>query len=680
MIMEVKHFGGKMLLGAAVVMVTLATSALCQGGPSGPGGAAGGPGGGAGGPGGAAGGPGGGAGGPGGQMSAADQAKAAANKSVVAGDCLIVEKTTNLESLNLAEGSCVAAPAGKSLTMTVDGVQKEILPGKYSGKIVLTVTDEYAVGFQGSTTHHFRQALYLDASGVNASKSAVSAAGDFKVSDHVLTGADIKSEGKNFNGIVATGGTWTVKNLKLNFEGDGGNDFAGFGAAILSDGKDATLIVDNAEITTHGVVRTAAVGNNGSHLIVKNSKLMVREGVLPKDYVSNVSPGQMFDAPWMLGVKGAARATNVLGDNTYCSYINDDVKSNSWGVLSVDSSQNIFLTVINSKIAITGESGYGTYAIGSSTNQFYGSTIDTPDYGFIITGGNAILAASSKENLAKLNADRKLLLTDAELASLPEQQTVVNAGRADFMIWGDNTIKISDASQVNSDGVIFLDKAAKGVIDVDGSKGAKLNTKKGVIMQMINSDDPGPVMTNGTMANTGVYKDPTDVPAKAKDFDLSAAHKTDLVANFKSIELNGDFYNAVRSYTVGAAMGNDSASKEAHDTGMNMVLNFDKSKLTGVISSATAKHMKSELSAPDYKLMGVVTNTPSSAINNGAVVTLNNSTWTVTGNSYLTALTIGKGSTVAAPAGQKLAMKVNGKVTPVKAGAYKGDIVIELAK
>jgi hypothetical protein len=611
-------------------------------------------------------------------MSAADLAKAAANKTVVTGEQLIIEKTTTLESLKVEEGALVAAPAGKSLTLTIDGVQKDILPGKYSGKVVLTVADEHAVVFQGSTTHHFRQALFLDANGVNESKSVTAAAGDFKVNGHEISGATINSNGQNFNGVLVTGGTWTVKDLKLNFEGNGGNDFAGYGAGVMSDGKGTTLILDAADINTHGVVRTTVICNNTSNLIVKNSKISAHNGILASDYVSNVSPGQMKDAPWMLGVKGNARATNVLGDNTTCTYINDDITSEGWGVLSVDSSQNTFLTAINSKVAITGESGYGTYAIGNSTNSFYGSTVTVPDYDMIITGGNAVLASSSKANVAKLNTERSLHLTEAELAALPEQQTVLNAGRANLMMWGDTTVKISDATQLNSDEVIFLDKAAKATIDVDGSKGAKLNSKKGIILQMINSDDPGPVMTNGTMANTGVFHDPTDAPAKAKDFDLTSAHKTDVVANFSSIEIKGDFYNGVRSYTIGAAMGNDAASAAAKDTGMNMVLNFDKSKVTGVITSSTAKHLKSTITAADYKLLGEVTNTPGPAINNGAVVTLNASTWTVTGASYLSSLTIGKGSSVVAPAGSKVVLTVNGKVTPVKAGAFKGDIVVKV--
>jgi hypothetical protein len=50
-----------------------------------------------------------------------------------------VDKTSYLSGLTLAEGAVVTAPAGKTLTMTVDGKETAIVPGTYAGKIVLTV-------------------------------------------------------------------------------------------------------------------------------------------------------------------------------------------------------------------------------------------------------------------------------------------------------------------------------------------------------------------------------------------------------------------------------------------------------------------------------------------------------------------------------------------------------------
>jgi hypothetical protein len=50
-----------------------------------------------------------------------------------------VTGTSYITGLTIADGATVAAPAGKALTMTVDGVETAVAPGTYKGKIVLTV-------------------------------------------------------------------------------------------------------------------------------------------------------------------------------------------------------------------------------------------------------------------------------------------------------------------------------------------------------------------------------------------------------------------------------------------------------------------------------------------------------------------------------------------------------------
>jgi hypothetical protein len=50
-----------------------------------------------------------------------------------------VTGTSYITGLTLAKGAVLAAPAGKTLTMTVDGVETAVAPGAYTGKIVLTV-------------------------------------------------------------------------------------------------------------------------------------------------------------------------------------------------------------------------------------------------------------------------------------------------------------------------------------------------------------------------------------------------------------------------------------------------------------------------------------------------------------------------------------------------------------
>ena len=52
-----------------------------------------------------------------------------------------VAKTCYLTALHLEPGASVQAPAGRQLTMTVDGAETLIAPGHYTGNIVMTVTE-----------------------------------------------------------------------------------------------------------------------------------------------------------------------------------------------------------------------------------------------------------------------------------------------------------------------------------------------------------------------------------------------------------------------------------------------------------------------------------------------------------------------------------------------------------
>jgi hypothetical protein len=60
--------------------------------------------------------------------------------SLDAGSKWVVDETSYLTGLAVAEGGTISAPAGSSVTMMVDGVKKPITAGTYKGKIVLTVT------------------------------------------------------------------------------------------------------------------------------------------------------------------------------------------------------------------------------------------------------------------------------------------------------------------------------------------------------------------------------------------------------------------------------------------------------------------------------------------------------------------------------------------------------------
>jgi hypothetical protein len=100
--------------------------------------------------------------------------------------------------------------------------------------------------------------------------------------------------------------------------------------------------------------------------------------------------------------------------------------------------------------------------------------------------------------------------------------------------------------------------------------------------------------------------------------------------------------------------------------------------VTGVISASTTKNKYADtIDAEHYKYLGEVDNTVGPAVNNGVIVTLDkDSTWTVTGTSYLTNLRLAAGATLVAPLGKTVTMTVDGTATPIAAGAYSGAVVL----
>lgn len=599
------------------------------------------------------------------------------SKTVESGTNWVVETTTKLSVLTIVEGGTISAPEGYNVTLTVNGIGKTIKPGTYRGNIVITVSKwnviKYVREMMGvDLTHYYRQALFVDQTGIVPDKSVTASVVGGKVSGTKAKNIKITSEEESYNGVYVTGGKYTIEGAKINLTGNGGNDFAGFGAGIMSTGQDTTLVVDQSEVHSKGAARSAIVADNGSNMIVKNSKITTENGTLPEDYQPNVTLGLMKSAPWMLGIVGNNRATNLLGENTTSTYINSSIESEGWGSLSTDDGENVKLTAINSHISITGESGYGAYAIGGATDSFYGSKITVPDYALILAGGSSFFGASSRENVAKLNVSLKLGLTDKELQSLTEQQTTIKSKRFGIM-WHSNggSVNIEDGTIFDTEKTTFLVKGAPASIHVDGSKGSQIQSGNRVILQLMDNDDPGPVMTDGMMLNTGIYQEPIGPAVKDDTHSLSSVMEDkDTVANFSNIELKGDFYNSTRGGIVTDFFGTRSGSK-------NLSVNFDHATITGVISSSSATHAISQIGASDFKQLGEVSNNVGPAVNNGVIVSLKNgSTWTITDQSYLTSLTIADHSKVEAPKGYKVTMIVDGVETEIKAGTYEGDIVL----
>ncbi|WP_416984854.1 hypothetical protein [Streptomyces sp. T028] len=595
--------------------------------------------------------------------------------TVGSGETYEVTATTRLNRLTLAEGGTLTAPGGYSLTLTVDGVETGqqltatggtatvVRPGTYRGDVVLTVAAANDITYE-TLTFPFRQAVYVDADGVVTDKSVPAAVLGGKLTDTLARDVSITSTGECFDGVFVQDGTYTLQRPTISLTGNGRCDFAGYGAAVVGDGSATTLVVEGARISTKGVVRTAVISNDGANVVVKDSCLRTRNGTLPDDYEATVETPYMQSVPWMLGLDGNVRATNLIGKNSRATYLDSTVFSETWGALSVEGGSGLKLTAINSHVGNTGEYGYGTYAIGDATVRVLGSRFDVGSYATIIAGPAAVVhyGDSTRDAVAALNTELELGLSAAELKALPVRNTVVNSGHFGYMFFGAGTLTLDGGTVINSERATFLNKGQQTAITVDGSGGARLNPRDGVILQMIELDDPGPVRVDGRMMNVGVYTEPTTDPTKDSTFDVTAVHSTDGAATFTDIELKGDFYNGMRK-------------------GKNMVLTFDNATVEGVISATTARHRVSTIDASTFYELGIVTNTAQAAVNNGAIVTLDSgSTWTVTGTSYLTSLTLASDAAVKAPSGKAVTLTVDGTATAITAGStYTGALALTVA-
>lgn len=608
---------------------------------------------------------------------------AAATKKVAEGATWVVNKTTNLTKLVVAKDAAIKAPEGSSVTMTVDGIGTAIAAGEYKGKIVLTVTKEIKMasaaggggapgggapggapggeggmpgggeggapgggmpggeggmpgmggpegeggmpgGGRGESTP-FRAAIYVE-NGKYVAEKSVPAMVTGKVADDSATDVKITSNEGKFNGIIVTGDTkpsYTITNPVITFNGDGGDDASGLGMGIMVDGK-AEVTVENAKIVNTGANRSAVFVKGNGIIHVNNSSIKTFNGsqpVPPAD-PTNFQNAIMTMGPWLLGLKGKVRATNVIESGT-AYYNNTHIWSQAWGALSTDGPVKVRLYATKCLIEVD-ESGYGAYSIGDCLTHFSGCTFNVADYGVIVCD----FASAT--------------FTDA---------TTVNSKRIGVMMHdgsGGSVVTVDKGSVINAKETVFQIKGRRGAdIVVDN---AQLNSGTGIILQTMPNDDPNMSSWNHSGGKQ--------------------TYKRDVNAAFSNMTMKGDIVNG---FTASGTVN----------------VTFKKATITGAITTSIVDHKLGpkgeEVSSrtPElYYLIGEVTNTYRSMPDpNGITVALDSdSKWIVDKNSYLTSLTIAKDGAVVAPKGYKVTMKIDGVTKPIKAGTYKGKIVMTVEK
>jgi hypothetical protein len=248
-----------------------------------------------------------------------------------------VEKPTTLDSLTIAEGEIYAAAPGKEVTMTVGGVGTNMKPGTYEN-VTLTVTESHLKstgGPGGAHTHHFRAALFVKDGEIVEEKSVRAAVLGGAVSGTEAKGLKINDHQHLFNGVMITGGKYEIDGADLSFVGNGGNDFQGYGAGIMTTG-DAEVAVKNSRVHVEGAIRSAIWCGGESHLKVTDTVIdSIDADPFDNDFRS-LSVPMMKCVPFALGLSGNCRATNVL-DAGQVTYENCVVVADNWAPLSTDS-------------------------------------------------------------------------------------------------------------------------------------------------------------------------------------------------------------------------------------------------------------------------------------------------------------------------------------------------------
>lgn len=554
-----------------------------------------------------------------------------------------IAKTVTLSRLEIKADALPKAAAGQDLTLTVDGVGVPIAAGVYTGKVVLTPTAADSVPYRSYGPYSFRSAVHVDTT-YRPDRSVAAIVQGGSVGAGRAENITIVSHEPLFNGIVVKGNAdYVVDGVKIDLLGNGGNDFVGFGAAIMAT-DNARLTVNKADIHTKGAIRTALFIGGKSNVTMNDCNILTENGTLPAGYKFSIAPGEMMEVPYGMGLTGNVRSTNLI-DNGTVTYNRCHVVTQGWGALSSDGDGPTHMFVKDSHIE-TIESGYGAYANGEAHDLFDNTRFDVTDYGVIVGGpGSATFTNHS----------------------------VVNSKRVGVMAHqgtGGGTIQVDGGSVFNTASTAIIIKGRGSTIVIDN---ATINPGNGVILQTMENDDPimvamaaggpgGPGGPGGEAPGAGGPPAPAAGPEGPGDLPgaRAPAMSPDVVVTLRNAELKGDLYHAMKNGAMNVTIAN--------------------ARLDGVISHSVTTPVSGKAPTKEtFREVGYVTNkvVPVEAKQGVSLRLETGATWTVRGQSFLSALEIAEGAKLQAASG-KLVLKVDGKVQPVKPGRYAGQIELTL--
>lgn len=596
----------------------------------------------------------------------------------------LVEETLHCEHLVIAADALLQAPAHKYLVLTVDGNSHPVVPDEYQGEITLSVAEYYVEEVYPSVNRgepiDLETALAVKDGVIVSEQSVPAAIHGGKITGSSASEFYLGTDRENFAGILVDGDSdYTVNNARIEMSGMGLNDFVGMGAGIAALGNSCVTINDS-DIHLSSVTR-CAVHAGGKSVVTANNCRM-----------SNYSPeAELGSWSWGISVRGTNRLCQ-LADDAEVHYNGCELTSNGWGVLSVDGSNYAKMFVKDSVLTLSGprSHGYGVFCIGPTPITLDNSVVDVNGFPVMM-----------------MSMERKGSVTLKNGSLLTGRRYGVHLTSDDG-----GTLLVQDSAIRTDKSAIVAKNANTNII----LKNAQVEAGNGVLVQMMDTDDPG---LAGDFIDVSMYAKMEDQPIPGRNLTV-ADPKIDLFVTVQDSDLTGDIFNSSTNLprfaskekpagipkrpeivppgrlagsipsgdgpalpppppNVDSMKGGDEPvmmPKMGPPEPKNLQVVLDASTLTGAISAAK-QHYREGIEYIDETTreeLCNVTQTPAPAINNGVIVELKNgAVWSAVGVSYLTRLTIGEGCRVEGK------LTVDGKEIQGLPDTYTGAIEIREA-
>ena len=563
----------------------------------------------------------------------------------------------------------------------------------------------------GGDDYAYDSALYVTAEGISQDNSAADRISSGNYDEKSASGIVISDSESGHNGILVYNTDYAISNAEITMltDADGSDtcDFSGKGTAIAAFGADADVTVTDSMIHTSGVATMPIFADDGATVTIRSSVLQSDGGTLNSAYLNTPSQTLMVAPPWILGIMGTSRCSNMMGRDTTTNVIDSETSAGAWAVLSTDAGDDMYLNIYNTSLTLNNVdestaaslqaeggqisetldnpytvnygSGYGTYAIGRAVETFAGAEINVGTYATIFTGGSATYTALEAGETYELKNHAGE--TTAVYEATEDKAMVIHSDTFGFMAHqNSNSITVEKGTIVESGYATFLVKTGASGQELTATIDDAVITNGGVLIQVMDNDDA----TNGGMMSAD---DPLNTNGGSQNFipyhtenagfdnSIATADKEVQSFTFTNGTYTGNIYNASGSQGLeanalkvtfggGAAYSGAIASTSAiHVTYEGSVLVKENGGFAfddwNEACAFAEKYQNTYFTINEYWNIGQVANFVNDNAANTIDITLQDgAVWQVTGTSLIRSLTVSEDSSVVIPAG--VTLTVNG--------------------